>query len=293
MTIRDVKDIGKLVAYTLIAWLLPARYWRKAAMAIPANGRLDGCWPAYRFILTDRYSESEITRISTQRRVYVRELNLQILGLNRPWRSWRPDIRLNGAAHLRNALEGGHGTILWVTETAFSTLIVKMALHNAGYQACQLSRPRHGFSDSSFSVRFFNPLWTRVENRFIAERILIVGESATEAMAALRARLHANRIVIITVGPWAHKLVEVPFFRTQLKLPTGPIRLARTTDAVLLPVFAIAKVNGGFEVSIQEPLYPTGGQADDESVAAAYAKRLEPFVLEYPDQWKGWEWLMK
>jgi lauroyl/myristoyl acyltransferase len=289
---RNVLDIGKVVALTLIAWLLPPRFWRKAAMATCSIGHTDRCWPAYRFILAHKYSESEIAGISTRRRVYLRELKLQILGLNGPWRSWRPDIRLIGTAHLRKALEGGHGAILWVTETAFSTLIVKMALHNAGYEACQLSRPGHGFSTSSFGVRYLNPLWTRVENRFIAERILIIGEYATEAMAVLRARIASNRIVIITVAPQAHKFAEVPFLRTHIRLPTGPVRLARTTDAVLLPVFAVAKENGGFEVSIQEPLHPTGGEAGDESIATAYAKRLEPFVLEYPDQWNGWHWLM-
>jgi lauroyl/myristoyl acyltransferase len=218
-------------------------------------------------------------------------LKLQILGLNRPWRSWRPDIRLNGEAHLQKALESGHGTILWVLETAFSTLIVKMALHNLGYQACQLSRPGHGFSTSSFGIRFLNPIWTRVENRFIAERILIVGENAAEALTALRARLAENRIVIITVAPLAYKFAEVPFFHAQLQLPAGPVRLALTTGAALLPVFAFTTDNGGFEVSIEEPLYPGDRTASVENIAAAFAKRLEPFILEHPDQWTGWDWL--
>ncbi len=259
-------------------------------MVTRSIGRTDRCWPAYKNILAHKYSESEIADISARRRGYVRELSLQILGQNGPWRSWRPDIRLNGIAHLRKAIEGGHGAILWVTETAFSALIVKMALHNAGYQAIQLSRPGHGFSSSRFGVRFLNPLWIEVENRFIAERVLIIGETASEALAVLRARLAANRIVVITVGTQAHKLAQVPFFQAQLRLPTGPIRLARTTGAVILPIFAFAKDNGGFEVSIEEPL-PTCGQASDESIAAAYAKRMEPFVLENPDQWRGWNWL--
>lgn len=293
MTFRDVRDIGKILALTSIAWLLPPRFWRKAAMATRSVGRADDCWPAYRLILADKYSDSEIAEFAARRRVYVREQNLQVLGLTGPWRSWRPDIRVNGVAHLQKALEGGRGAILWVTDAAFTKLIVKMALHDAGYPTCQLFRPGHGFSTSPFGIRFLNPIWTKIEDRFLAERVGIGGEYATEALAALRARLAANRVISIAVGPQAHKFVEVTFFRTKLKLPNGPIRLARTTGAVLLPVFAIANVNGGFEVTIQEPLHPTGGQADDdESIAAAYAKRLEPYVLEYPDQWTGWHWLM-
>jgi lauroyl/myristoyl acyltransferase len=291
MTIRDVLQLGKLLPFALIAWLFPPDYWRKVAMATSRIGESDRCGPIYDYILGHKYSKSEIARISAKRRGYTRELKLQIFGLNGPWRSWHPDILLNGEDYLRRALEGGHGAILWVTETAFSTLIVKMALHKCGYQACQLSRPGHGFSGSSFGVRFLNPIWTRVENRYIAERVLIVGESAADALKVLRARLAENRIVIITVGPFAHKLAEVPFFRTELQLPTGPVRLALTTGAALLPVFAFPTNSGGFEVSIEEPLHPTDVPTSVENIAAAYAKRLEPFVLKHPDQWSGWFWL--
>jgi Bacterial lipid A biosynthesis acyltransferase len=289
MTIRDVRDIVRLVPLALIACLLPPRFWRKAAKAISHTGGTRGHSSTYQRILERKYSKSEIANISARHRAYLKELKLQILGLSGPWRSWHPNVHLNGAVHLREALARGHGAILWVTATAFSTLVAKMALHDAGYRACQLSRPVHGFSTSKFGVRFLNPLWTTVEDRYIAERVLIFGEYAAEALATLRARLSANRVVIITVGAEAHKFSQVPFFDTQLGLPTGPIRLARTTGAALLPVFSITKENGGYEVSIQEPLQSAGSQSDDESVAAAYVKRLEPFVLEYPDQWNGWQ----
>lgn len=294
MTIRDVCDICKIFALTLVAWLLPPRFWRKAANAIRTIGRTDSGWPAYRLILAHKYSEHEITNISIKRRIYSRERQLQILGLNGPWHSWCPDICLNGAVHLRKALEAGHGAILWLTDTAWSPLIAQIALHNAGYPASHLSRPGHGFSTSSFGIRFLNPIWTQVEDRFIAERVSIKEEYATNAVAVLRERLTENRVVSIMVGWQAHKFAEASFFCTKLKLPTGPIQLARTTGAVLFPVFAVAKDNGGFEVSIQNPLLnPTGGHADDDAtVAAAYAKRLERFVSEYPDQWNGWYWLM-
>jgi len=55
-------------------------------------------------------------------------------------------------------------------------------------------------------------------------------------------------------------------------------------------VFAVAKENS-FEVSIEQPIYPGTPEATAAEIAAAYAKRLEPFVLGYPDQWMGWDWL--
>jgi lauroyl/myristoyl acyltransferase len=56
-------------------------------------------------------------------------------------------------------------------------------------------------------------------------------------------------------------------------------------------VFAFTSDSGGFEVSIEEPLHPTDVPTSVENIAAAYAKRLEPFVLKHPDQWSGWFWL--
>lgn len=291
MTKDDILDVGRIAALTLAAWVLPPRFWRKAAIATKRTDRIDRFGPVGKYFLAANHSEAEIARMGVRCASYVRELKLQIMGLNRPWRSWRPDIRLKGEDHLQKALERGHGAILWVTESVFSTLIVKMALHHAGYRACQLSRPYHGFSYSPFGVRFLNPLWARVEDRFIAERLLIqggYGDAAGDVMDTVRDRLAANGIVYITVAPLAHKFVEVPFLHARLHMPTRPIRLAAETGAALLPVFAFANSDGSFDVSIEEPLNPPGAQNDTESIAAAYAKRLESFVREHPDQWTGW-----
>ncbi len=289
---RDVLQVGKIAALAAIAWCVPPRFWRTVASATSWIGQRDQCWPVYDTILGLKYSKAEIARISRRRHSHSRELKLQILGLNGPWRGWQPEVRLSGQVNLHKALETGRGAILWVLETTFSTLMVKMALYKSGYHACQLSRPGHGFStDTPFGIRVLNPIWTRVENRFIAERVLIAGETATEALTVLRTRLVANGIVIITLAPLAHKFTEVPFFHAQLQLPTGPIRLALTTGAALLPVFAFTTKNNEFEVAIAEAIYPTPRPSTVEDIAAAYARRLEPFVLEHPDQWNGWDWL--
>jgi lauroyl/myristoyl acyltransferase len=291
MTIIDIIDIARIAALTVIAWLLPPGLWRKTAQATSLIGRDDRSGPAYQRNLTHKYSKSDVAAVKRRRRAYLRELKFQILGLIGPWRSWRPDIHLVGAAHLQKALESGHGAILWVTDTVFSTLVTKMALHDAGYQAYQLSRSQHGFSISRFGVRFLNPIWTGVEDRFIAGRVVIKGETAADVLPILRQRMAENKIVLIVVVPQAHKFVWVPLLRDLFPLPTGPIRLARRAGAPLLPLFTVAKDDGGFEVSIHEPLYSPAAQADDESVAKAYAKQLETFVHDHPDQWNGWQWL--
>jgi len=217
---------------------------------------------------------------------------LQILGLKGTWRSWCPDIRLHGDAKLRKALNNGRGAILWVTESAYSTLIFKMALNSAGYRACQLSRPGHGFSNSPFGIRFLNPLWTSVEDRFIDERVTIQDDNAASALAILRARLAANRVVIITVHSMAHKIVEAPFFQHSIRLPTGPMRLMRETGAALLPAFVFAVDNRHFDVTIESALPSGDEQGTFDMTALAYAKRLEPYVSTYSEQWTGWDFML-
>ncbi len=243
-------------------------------------------------VLGQEFDAKALSTLDEKRRVCGREARLQILGSLGPWRSWHPDIRLCGEANLRKAFDNGRGAIVWVTDSLYSTLIFKMALHQAGYDGCQLSRPQHGFSNTPFGIRFLNPLWCRVENRFIAERVFIEDDNAAPALAILRARLAANRLVIITVAATAHRFVEVPFFGHQIRLPTGPIRLAQETGAALLPGFAFALDNGGFEVTINAALTLPDEQNTFASVAAHYAKCLEPFVIKYPEQWTGWDYLL-
>lgn len=287
MNSGDIRSVGKVVALTGLAWLLPPKLWRKAAAATIAFSGADSCQSVYEHYLAGRYSQAQIAEISTRRRTYMRELRLQILRLARPWHAWQPDIRLHGIEHLQNALAAGHGAILWVTETTFSTLIVKMALHHAGYRAVHLSRPSHGFSISDFGARYLNPLWAKIENRFIAERVVIHGERSTDALARLRARLAENRVVTITVGQEAHRFVEAPFLDGRMKLPTGPLRLAKTARAPLIPVFTVAHDDGTFTVEIAAPL---PANASEAGMAAVYASQLEAFVLDHPEQWNGWFW---
>jgi lauroyl/myristoyl acyltransferase len=292
MTVRDCVQTCKILLLTIAAWCASPRYWRKAALLTAKIDKRNCRPPVYDFILGQTLSEAEIADIVEKRHAYTRELKFQILGLAGPWRSWRPDTLLSGQPILQHALRRGRGVILWVVETTFSTLIVKMALHKAGYYACQLSRPGHGFStETSFGLRYLNPIWTGVEDRFIAERIVIEGESATDALRRLRERLAKNAIVMITLAPLAHKFADVPFFKTHVQLPTGPVRLAQTTGASLLPVFAFAKPDGGFEIAIKEPVHPINGPDSTNDITAAYAKCIEALILEHPDQWAGWDWL--
>jgi lauroyl/myristoyl acyltransferase len=294
MITRDLSQAVKLGVLALMTWATPPRAWHRLAEASarPLGRREeDPDRPLYVRTLGLHPDSPELAELYRRRRICRREAQMQILGLNGPWRSWRPEIHLDGAVNLRAALEAGHGAILWIAQFAYSDLILKMALDQAGYKASQLSRPQHGFADDPFAIRFLNPFWVRVEDRFLGERILIRGDDTKPAVDTLRRRLSANGIVTITVGDEARSIVEVPFLRDRLRMPIGPIRLAQTTGAALLPAFALARDDGGFDVAIEAPLAvpsATAGRERLPHVAAAYARRLEPYVEAHPEQWRGW-----
>lgn len=291
MTVSDLLLTLKIFIYTGVTWCVPPRYWRRLASASVFK-TTQKFSPICAAILTQRYSEGEISRIWDRRRGYSRELRMQILGMNGLRRGWCPNILLTGRENIDRALQHQRGAILWVIETSFSTLHVKIALHRAGYHQFQLSRAGHGFSAiTPFCRRYLNPIWTRVEDRFIRQRVLITGQSAEDAFKTLRVKLAENGIVLITLVPLAHKFADMPFFQGVLEVPTGPVRFAFDTGASLLPVFSFVRPDGNFEVSVEPEIYSEAEARDSLEVLTKFGKKLEAFVLNYPDQWTGWDWL--
>lgn len=217
------------------------------------------------------------------------EVQLQILALHRPMRHWRPRIRWRGLKNVALALRGGSGAILWTSDFVYSSLVTKIAFHEAGFAITKLSRPEHGFSTSPFGIRFLNPSWTRIEDRFMAGRVVIAGGDTKGALEALRRRLAAGRLICITASDTARRCAEVGFLGRRLRLATGPLHLSRTSGAPLLPVFTIRGDDGAYEICVGQPLEPgEGREADYGAAAQAYATMLEPFVRTHPDQWSGW-----
>jgi lauroyl/myristoyl acyltransferase len=152
-----------------------------------------------------------------------------------------------------------------------------------------LTRPQHGFSRSPYGVRVLNPAWTKIEDRFIAERITIHEENTDAALELLQRRLAANRVVSITVGSWARRTADLSFFKGTIRLATGPAHLSRVCHTPLLPVFTLRSDSGGYHVSVGAAIdEKTTSQGDYTHTIMSYVKTLEKYVLRYPDQWNGW-----
>ena len=290
-TVRDV-TLGVTVAgAALVSWVVPAPAWWPLTRALawaavllrPGTGSLPGDaaferdgGPSVRQTAVERMASGAASRL---------------VGL-REYRRAPPlyPVRVSGALHLTQALAGSRGAILWVGRFTWASLISKIGLHRAGFSVTHLSRPEHGFGTSPFAIARLNPVWTRVEERFLRTRIVMLPGEETAALRAVRRCLDANGVVSISVGAQGARAVSLPFLGTELQLATGPMSLAASSGAPLMPVFAIRDEQGVFHVTVEPPL---DLRADDtrrgreQEAAAAYARRLEPWVRRWPGQWLG------
>jgi lauroyl/myristoyl acyltransferase len=294
IALDDIRETAKLAGTALVSWLSPVDELSSAARKIrrmrgeKASGshRIDFIVAR---VLSEHISRQRAYEIDADWRMRVLEARMQILALHRPGRAWQPKIEIHGIGHLDAALGEKSGALLWVSDFVYSSLITKMAFYQARYAVSHLTRPQHGFSCSPYGVRFLNPIWTKVEDRFIAERITINAENTDTALELVRSRLAANRVVSITVGNWARRTLDFPFFKGTIRLATGPAHLSYACRAPLLPVFTFRAGDGEYHVSIGSAIdRQTIKPGDYDRMIRSYVKTLEEYVLSYPDQWNGW-----
>jgi lauroyl/myristoyl acyltransferase len=290
-----VHESGKVAALLLVSWLAPIEHLWPVAQALRRRkarpgGAVGATDIVMAHLLSDRVTPPQAAALFQRSQDRALEVTLQILALLRPGRRWRPAIRTHGFENLAAALAAGSGAILWISDFLYRPVIVPLALRQAGFRGpVHLSRPEHGFSVSPFAVRTLNPLWAAVENRYLGERVVIENNDAGAALQRLRDGLAGNDIVSITVAETGRRTMDAKFLRGTLRVATGPLHLARSTGAPLLPVFAVRNEQGIYDVTIGQAL-PVADDVEPLYAAAvrAYCAMLEPFVRDYPDQWNGW-----
>jgi lauroyl/myristoyl acyltransferase len=289
---RDISSIVQMALLTAISWIVPERRWPSIARDLarvvlrlksrPGSTQLPSQW----LMFVDGIKTTVLSRLPASSLAHRYVARMQGFREFRPG-GWGPEIQIEGAKHIEWALSQGHGVVLWVAGFVYSDLVTKKGLHEAGYLVSHLSRPTHGISPTRFGVRILNPFWTRIENRYLAERVVIRNNDSRAALAVLRARLKEGRIVSITVGDQARRTAEVNLPSTTVRIATGPLHLARTMNAVLLPVFTVIRKTGTIVVNVEGPLIGGGDEQGKayECLAQCYACKLEGYLQQYPDQW--------
>ena len=289
---RDASLASQLALAAGVSWIVPESLWLpltratghvEALLSLPRSR----AWPidhqlaavlgcSARALALERASSCHVCRLYSLRE-YL------------PGRRGAP-VRLDGVEQLAVALAAGTGAVLWVSRFAWASLISKIGLHQAGFSVSHLSRRGHPFGDSAFRERWLNPVWTRIETRFLRERIVMEPGAETTALRILRRRLAEGGAISITVGHEAVRTIGVSVLGVPLHLSTGPMHLAAASGAPLIPVFTVRDGEGAFVVTLDAPLL-VDARADREKrehdIAEEYARRLEPWVRRYPGQWLG------
>lgn len=293
----DAQTALRLLGSVFIAWCLPQSWWpwiaRKTSWLGGVLGGKSIDAVATRIARALRRNDSqEGSNLAADLRGSRYEVAFQALRGYRPG-GWHPKIEVTGREYLDAALAQGKGAVLWVAHFVFAPNAAKVGLHDLGYRVNHLSRPDHGFSSTQFGLRYLNPVRSKFEDAHLESRIVF--DRAHPAPALLRARKIAGRngIVSFTAGAWeGSSVVEAEFLHSRITLAMGPVWLARASGAALLPVFALrTAVPDKFRVEIGPPIPVPSDATEEASFVAATAEflaRLEPRVLEYPGQWRGW-----
>src|SRR5262249_32611846 len=133
------------------------------------------------------------------------------------------------------------------------------------------------------------------EDGYLAQRIVFDRRAPSTAMRKMVQTLRKGDVVSITAGAWeGSDLAEAPLLGGRLSVAVGAPRLAALTGCGLLTVFSTHELAKGFRPVLEPAIELVGGGTTDElgaQAAAQYLRRHEPWIRQFPDQWRGWkEW---
>jgi lauroyl/myristoyl acyltransferase/predicted metal-dependent phosphoesterase TrpH len=113
--------------------------------------------------------------------------------------------------------------------------------------------------------------------------VISVHEQPQVMAKKLRSVLEKNGIVVLLVDePTPTPSLNVPFFDSTIKMPLGPVRLARASNAMIVPTIASWMKDGRMKITLTPPQEPTGSVAE---AMARMAMPLQDLIDRNLDQW--------
>lgn len=294
---RDLAKLGYLAILTPLALGVPERFWQpicrflaRSSAALQPGRTAQSRQNIRRLLGSQPHRKRSDALIVALNANYHCE-RLQYLRSHRVG-GWHPAVRLVGQERVEQALAAGRGAILWQQPFAFSCLLAKMAVYQAGFRVTHLSRFDHGISRSRMGARLLNWIWTAAEERYLEERLVMYPGGSVRALKEIARRVRQNQLVSITVGRQGQRFREVPFLHGKIRLAEGPAALAHKTGAALLPVFAVRQEDGTFLVTIESSIRAPAEVGREEAIGSmlhSFVAQLGSYVLRWPEQYQGWD----
>jgi hypothetical protein len=293
----DVTRLAKLLTGGLVAALVPNRYDESAAEILlrfyPAArpAKIAELATAMAEALSARRSGDWQALAEEHVRMAVEDSWGRFRGIGRPGR-WRPTIELNGEPHVRDALELGRGAVIWCMRFSSDT-VLKQAFHQVGLPLVHLSLAEHGAwgSRTKLGTSLISPLFTRAENPYLADRVIIPPSNSVRYLQTLREHLRRNACVSVFGDRTGRQRSEVPFLTGCRKFATGAPSLAWVENCALLSAYVIRTGVFQYRVVIEEPIPVDRSLNRKEFVKRAvgeFAQRMEQLVERYPADWQEW-----
>ncbi len=285
---KDLKDAVKFCVLYVCSYLLPERAWPRlcdvlARIELRLNEeRTRAHGEVYATALADGRDAADMRQVELRSASERYRDQMQFAACYRFY-GWRPRVVLRGRQHLDEALADGRGVILWESNFLHGSLLTKIALAEHGYRVCQLSHRWHGPSGTEFGRCVINPLARRIEDRYLAERLMLSEQASHQQYLQLVARLRENQIVSIRALPKARQMVSIPFLNGTIQLPQGPLTLSELSGAPLLRVVTIPETDGSFETRIEAL-----GANGELGLIERNAQLLEADVRAHPHLWRDW-----
>lgn len=298
---QDLTTIARLLALGLVAGCVPQRSWvplRERLTRLPGTthghqaGSSELLLTRIERLIADQAGLPVDWRERARRVLQYKKYEDTLFILKEYWPGgWQPELRVEGLEHINAALKEGKGAVLWVGHFAASRLAWKKALHESGVAVTHLSSSKHGFSRTPFGERYINPVCTRIEKRYLRERVQLVPNGLVKAMRRLRTCLAQNAVISVTDFPFARNTIQTPFLGLTRPLAPGAPSLALAAGARLLPVFPLRTDGNVFKIVVEPAIVPPTGVSRTIAVNAMaheYASRLERYVKKQPEAWDSW-----
>jgi lauroyl/myristoyl acyltransferase len=293
---KDVWEVPKLAMQAFVAWTLPEAAWSPLSRFLARSDL--ALHPTQTRSKVEQIGKmlagktaSDCYRVAVQNRANLYDERFQYL---RAWRpgGWNPSLEVVGTEHVSAAIAKGRGIIFWGGLFSFNNLVAKMAMHRLGLEVVAFSIHLHGISGSLFGVRYLNRVYRDIENRYLQERLMVRWPEIPHAVQRMRDWIKANGAVYFAVGGRGRRTAAAPFLGYRIILATGPLALAESTGAALLPIHTFRAAPRHFQVTIGSPIEihkDKDGNVDCTAAVEAYADALTPFVLRDLGQWHGWD----
>ena len=173
--------------------------------------------------------------------------------------------------------------------------VIIVALHAGPYTMLGLMGRRwlaeQGFSgELAIVARMFRPFrsgalmdWFMDYFTRAGITVIPVHEPPPQMAKRLRNVLEHNGIVVLLVDePTPTPSAVVPFFDSAIKMPIGPVRLARATGSVIVPTIASYERGGKMKITLAEPQTVTGAVTEEMH---RLARTLESLLERNLSQW--------